>query len=1553
MLVLGGEATSWSLVETVEALAPECRLFNHYGPTEATIGATAQDAHAVVDRAVAATLPIGRPLAGYRVYLLDARLRPVPPGEGGELFIGGAGLARGYLGRPGLTAQRFLPAPFAGAPGERLYRTGDLARLLPGGSIEFLGRVDHQVKIHGFRVELGEISSALDRHPGVWESVAVLREDTANEKHLVAYVVPRRGRTLDPGELRAGLAEGLPEYMLPAAIVLLKALPLTPNGKVDLRALPAPERSASGERIVAPRTPAERALVAVWSEVLGISEMSVEANFFELGGDSILAIQVAARAHREGYLLNPKQIFEHQTIARLAAVAAEVPGVQARQGLESGPVPLTPIQSWFFAQGFADSHHWNQSLLMEAREPLSASAFERLVAVLTAHHDALRLRFAVGEGRGWRQWIAGSEAVAGCSSVVDLSALPAGRCSSEIESSAARVQGSLDLERGPIARFVLFDVGPREPQRLLAVIHHLAVDGVSWRILIEDLQEGWPLLARGEVFTPAAKSSSVKQWAERLAEYARSEDLEAELPVWLALAAEGRSAALPRDFETGDDTLAGARGVTVTLDAEHTQALLKELPAAYGTEIDDALLTALARGFARWTGSRELWVDLEGHGREPLFDDLDLSRTVGWFTTHVPVRLEVDLGARPGETLLAVKERLRRMPGRGIGYGILRELGREEAATPLRALPQPEVKLNYLGQLDRAVAEAGPFGAPRESPGQDRSGGAARPHLLEINGGVVGGCLRLSWTYSERRHRRETIETLAANVLQELATLVDQGRGAETYSVSDFPLARLDEERLARLLTAVAADADAAVAGGRRRIEDVYPVSPLQESLLVSALASGGSGAGFEQKSTTLAGELDLDAFARTWREMVSRHPILRTSFFWDGVGDPLQVVWREASVPIEELDWSGLTPEKQRFQLQGLLRGERERGFDPGRAPLQRLVIIRLGEGLHQIVWSYHHLLLDAWCRNLVLQEVFLAYDAFRRGGEPELPECRPYRDYIAWLAGRDAEAARTFWAAYLKGFRSPSPLPRRPAGKGGVEHCWLRLSAAATEALEAFGRRHQVTLGTLVQAAWALLLGRYAERGDVVFGATVAGRPAELPEVESILGMFVNNVPVRARFTGEELSGDWLRGFQEDLASLREHEWVSPLAIQEASDLPPGQRLFESLLVVQNYPADDAPAEGAGGDLTVTAVSSRLETGYPLTVVAGPLRPLSARLFFDTRRLDAVTAGRLGRQLGTLLQALAADPERRLGDLPLLTDAERHQILVEWNDAPWIAPDRLAALETEVAAVTVPTGETELSSELLPAFFERQGTTVMQAPPPLWSRLLDLGFRPPGGFTAVCVGAGLSPSLARELAAQGGSVLQVYALADGGRWLSARAVCPGDALEGPSLIGPPLEGAELHVLSADGRPQPVGVTGQLFAGGPAVASSGLVATGDLARRRGDGRIELLGRLEERIDLAGGAVDPGAVELELLRHAAVRAARVVPWQDAVGELHLVAYLVADRSALPRIEDLSATLLRRLPRFAVPDLYIRLGALPLAGDGRVDLPALPAPDQALGQLETP
>ncbi|MFD7712521.1 amino acid adenylation domain-containing protein [Streptomyces sp. NPDC059786] len=1265
-VVLAGEALPVHTVRQVRAAVPGCRVMNIYGPTEATVYATAF----TCDPAEPDGLPpIGRPAGGARAYVLDARLRPVPAGAPGELYLAGTGVARGYLGRPGLTAARFLPDPF-GPPGARMYRTGDRVRWTADGDLVYLGRSDDQVKVRGFRIEPGEVEAALAKHPRVSAAAARVAEHDGH-KRLVAYAVPDGGGDLpDSADLRAFLARTLPDHLVPALVVPLRRLPLGATGKLDRRALPEPVWSAptvSGDR--PPRTPAEQTLAAIWAEVLGVPEVGAEDNYFALGGDSILGIQIVSAARRAGLVLTPRHLFTHPTIAELAAAAEDLaaPATAAEQGPVVGEVPLTPVQHWLFGTLDGDPAQLTQAVSFRLAAGTDETLLRAALAVVTDHHDALRLRFEqVGGGR-WRQHGTASGAAVSLE-VHDLTG-DTGDTGAAVREVSARLCAGFDLGAGPLLRAALCRTGDDERPVLLLAAHHLVVDGVSWRVLLEDLDTAYRALRAGERADLGPKTTSFRAWAQRLAAHTAAGGFDDELAHWRALA--DAPATLPTDLD-GANTGTCEETVTVCLDGDDTRRLLQDVPEAYRTRVNDVLLCALGRVLARWTGRDRVTVALEGHGREELFGDVDLSRTVGWFTSVFPVALDVPADADTGTALKSVKESLRAVPKGGLGYGALRHLHPDGD----RGLPGlPQVGFNYLGRQDRKPAADGLVRAPYDglAGGMDRT--AERPHLLDVLGRVTGERLEFTWSYSREVHRHETVARLADALAGELRRIVrhcaEPGAGGRTPS--DFPLAALDQAAVNRLV------------GTGREITDLYPLTPTQAGMVVHGLDEPGEGLYTEQITFVVDGARDVRLLAAAWQHVVDRTPVLRTSVVLSGVPAPLQAVHRTAALPVTEHDWTALSEGERDAELERLLAADKARGLALDHAPLLRLALIRLGPGRVRVVWTFHHVLLDGWSVFHVLADVMAAHAALVRGEEPRLPERRPFADYAAWLAARDTARAEEHWRGVLGDLTAATPLPydRRPARHTAARSgTWLSqwLDADETGRLEDFARRHRLTLNTVAQGAWALLLSRWSGEKEVCFGTTVSGRPADLPGADTITGLFITTLPARVTVDSTAACADWLRGTQTARAEDRRFDHVPLTDLGAWSGLPSGTPMFDSLLVFENYPVGDATA-GAHG-VHVRELDAREATNYPLTVVISPGQRLGVELGYDPRHFEESTAASLAAQLLHTLRTLAAAGETtRVDSVDVLPPGERARVL-RGPARPELAPPPPATLPALIEA-------------------------------------------------------------------------------------------------------------------------------------------------------------------------------------------------------------------------------------------------------------------------------
>jgi len=1235
---LAGEPLKQSLVDALYQQPSIEHVYDLYGPSEDTTYST------WTRREAGGQASIGRPVHHTASYVLDADLQPVPVGVAAELYLAGAGISRGYLSRPGMTAEKFVPNPFA-ADGERLYRTGDLVRYRVDGVLEYIGRIDHQVKVRGFRIELGEIEARLLQQDAVRE-LAVLAQDGPSGQQLVAYIVPTDvsittddAQTLLRETLKAALRTHLPDYMVPAHVLFLEQLPLTPNGKLDRKALPTVDVTQQLREHIAPHTEVEKALAAIWQDMLGIEGVGLEDNFFELGGDSIVSMQVVSRARQAGILLSPKDVFQHQTIRGLGHVAQLGAQNRINQGPVSGSAALTPVQYWFFEQEIPARQHWNQSLLLTPREAVDAGLLETALGHLLDHHDSLRLRYQA-TAQGWQQCYGepNSESVLWHRQAESVHALQA---------LCDEAQRSLDLQSGPLLRAMLVEVADGS-QRLLLVIHHLVVDGVSWRVVLEDLQQLYSQAREQAPLKLAAKTSSYQAWTERL--QARAPSYLPDLDYWRTQLRATSTTDLPCDNPLGALHNRHEQKVELKLDAQYTRQLLQSAPAAYRTQVNDLLLTALARVVCRWTGQGNTLIQLEGHGREDLFEDIDLTRTVGWFTSLFPINLMP--GNDLSSSIKAIKEQLRAVPDKGIGYGLLRYLADPQVGAELAALPQPRITFNYLGQFDLQFDEAALFVPAVESSGAAQDEQAPLANWLTVEGHVYGGELSLQWGFSREMFDGATIQRLADDYEVELKALIDHCCQLETPQAtpSDFPLAGLTQTQLDALPIPLA------------QIDDLYPLSPMQQGLLFHTLYEQAAGEYINQLRVDVQG-IDPDRFRTAWQATLDAQDILRTGFIWHGeLEQPVQIVHKHVELPFSEQDWRGQIDQSQALDV--LAEAERQQGFDLTRAPLLRLVLVRIDDNTHHLIYTHHHILMDGWSNSQLLGEVLQRYC-----GQAPLQPVGRYRDYIGWLQRQDAPLSQAFWQEQLAPLQEPTRLARVVAeheGLSGHGDYHQRLDARQTQRLNDFARQQKVTLNTLIQAAWLFLLQRYTGHDVVAFGATVAGRPAALKGVEQQVGLFINTLPVIAGSRPDQSVDSWLQSIQTQNLNLREHEHTPLSEIQRWAGQG-GEPLFDSILVFENYPIAQALQQGAGQGVVFGPVSNLEQSHYPLSLAVTLGETLALHYSYALAQFAEPVIQRIGAHLLHVLDQFALSATRNIGAIALISAEECAQQLAGNQPQPY----------------------------------------------------------------------------------------------------------------------------------------------------------------------------------------------------------------------------------------------------------------------------------------------
>ncbi|AYF77124.1 amino acid adenylation domain-containing protein [Nocardia yunnanensis] len=1280
---LGGESVPPALVEEAGRVFGGTVL-GLYGPTEAAMDLTHEDFAGTQGSDEIRSALIGVPESNSSVFVLDEQLRQVPPGVTGELYLGGVQLAQGYHRRAGLSAATFVACPFAPESGARMYRTGDIVRWNSRGRLEYLGRVDDQVKIRGHRIELGEIGTTLRRMPGIGSAAAVaLPRDT--DAVLVAYYVAEPNtvcatdsETAVAERIRAYLADRLPDYMIPAALVRMAALPLTANGKLDRRALPVPELGGNTGRGRELRDGPERLVAEVTRQVLGLAadlELAADDDFLALGGDSITAIRMASALKKRGLTITTSALFEARTIAAIAAATAAVldTGAPALVACgDTGWIPLNPIAAMLVEKV---GHYTGYSQATAMVTPPDAT-FERLAAAIDAlldRHPLLRARLelaahgdpAPGSADGESKHAAAYyvPAVGEPRAAVELLEIVVADEEWEavtpdlLQQQLHAAGAGLDPAAGRMVAAVWVRTPDRATGRLLLVAHHLVVDGVSWRILHDDLRQCWR-----DGTLEADTGTSVKAWNTSLIQAAHRAELVAQLPRWQAVAASADPVLGSRAFDPAVDTVATLHEVTAELDAEDTRFLMTTGAQAFGCDFLDIQVAALAVAVHRFRRARDndagtVSLTMERHGRvETLFVGTDLANTVGWFTCAYPVALDV---VRGGETdmvdaVKAVKEQLLAVPDSGIGWGLLRWLN-DDGRAALADCPAPQLSFNYMGRFD--VAEAAETWSA--APEFGYLGGHADPAMpvaavLDVNTVTItdGGSATLRASF------RFPAGVLTDAEVHELADLWAGSLRDFAKTVRDNPIRQLTpSDVLAREITQLDLDRWLTLYGA---FDDVHPLAPMQAGLYFTALGSGGKDFYNVQTMIAVRGALELPRLSAALDTVVNRYPNLRIRISVSHAGQPYAIVADHVEVAVREVDFADRPDADQR--LRELLLVDQGEQFDLARGPLTRATVVHLPGAVHMLVLTSHHLLTDGWSGQLLPQEIFAAY--LSDGTAAPLGDPGTFAEFLRRTQDCEADTEAA-WSGYLDGVQPCLVAPNRaPEGGGVPTGRSAAIDPEVVDRLTALAAELGTTFSVVCQLAWANVLRYVTGSETAVFGEVVSGRPADLDEVDHAVGCFANTIPVAVGLRDAASWRELLAEMQRRRVELMEfHQYRLTSAIRATGV----RKLFDSMFVFQSYPPgrDELKTLLAQANLELVTFEGGGATDNALLLMIFPANSLlpadgvQAVVFYAEDSFDPAEAEIVEAAFHDTLRAIAADPDRLLGDTPVLGD-EDHGLLV-----------------------------------------------------------------------------------------------------------------------------------------------------------------------------------------------------------------------------------------------------------------------------------------------------
>ncbi|MGQ3478679.1 amino acid adenylation domain-containing protein [Paenibacillus sp. TY11] len=1229
------------------------RLFvNAYGPTEVTIICSTSVCRPGKE------ITIGKPVYNKRLFVLNPFGNPVPVGVPGELWVGGIGVARGYLNREELTQERFVYKEIVmgsecSPESERLYKTGDIVKWTPDGELVFIGRSDEQIKIRGYRIELGEIEHQLRQHPNIGQCVVQAWKDKSYHKLVAYYTAVEK---LKEADLAQYLNSALPAYMVPSYFCHLDSFPVNTNGKVDRRALPDPKGAlilSAEEAAEAGEGSFEKQLLWIWRQILKRGDIGVNDHFYTVGGDSILAIQVVSMARDHGIMLTPRQVAEHPTIKDLAAVVTLADREKKENRIVdlTGEFGLTPIQHWFFEQQFVEPHYFNQSQLFLLHD-FDPAKLETAINQLIRLHPELSMEILVRE-HAYLQRYRTDTSIQFASHTIQQVDDP----ESEISSICDTWNRQLNYETGTMIYVGVIQGHPDGKARLFMTIHHLVIDGVSWRILVQELYQLYHGTALPPVFNP------YKKWQSVLMSYSENKDTLSHIEYWKKVQLQSAAFELPVDHYPDHRENSESSELVTMLTPNDTQLLVYHCSQAYHTEINDLLLTAWSLALSAWSGQKTIAFRLEGHGREHFVSDMDLTRTIGWFTSMFPVCIRITDSYTLGATIKSVKEQLRCIPHRGLSYGALRYCHPNEEVRSALTASEPQALFNYLGQFEQANASGLNqwLGFTRDAAQDHSSPLNHGTSLLELNCSIVHGKLHLFMKYSKRHYEEATITQLIDTFISRLLAIIEHCSRAEheEFTPSDFPSVSLEQHSLDQIVKTYHI---------QYGLDKMMHLSPLQEGLLFHYLDHSASDQYFVQVSWKYHGRLDVNRYREAWNSVIAENDCLRTCYIWEALDKPIQVIVRKAEWDWTFLDFGAEQPERQQECIERWMTLDRNRRFDLS-LPAYRITLIQTAPTEWTMIWSYHHILLDGWSLPLLLNRVHELYACSLQNRIPQRSLSRSFETYIRWLNDKDRTEAESFWKDYLADVTEPTLLPiekgsilpdvHQPIEKQQTET--LYIDSSLTKRIAAFVQQTQVSLNTLIQFAWGKVLQVYHDADTTVFGMVVSGRGSDLLKADRITGMLINTLPLVMHWNVEQTITEYVEKLHQTIQKLNDYSYVSLNELKDWSAIQ-GHAMFYSIVAFESYMNDYQQPEN---ELKMSAMEEREKTNYPMTItVANDGEQITIKFIYDADRLKQETVCRLAEHLLNTLEYVLKNPNHTVGDVCFMSKDEYDRVVYDWNN-------------------------------------------------------------------------------------------------------------------------------------------------------------------------------------------------------------------------------------------------------------------------------------------------
>ena len=1211
------------------------RLYNGYGPTEFTVCSSFH----IIDQDNDIDIPIGRPVPNSLSVICDKYGNLLPQGVAGELCLIGTQIADGYWHREALTSERFSAATFLG-DGRKMYHTGDLATWNDEDELLFMGRIDTQVKLRGFRIEMGEVENAVSLYDGI-DSVAAEVKTTSNGvQHLCLYFTADREIATDA--LRDFMAQSLTEYMVPTAFMQMDAMPMTPGGKINRKALPMPEIKSDTE-YVEPATEAERTVAACFAKVLNCEgKMGALDNFFSWGGDSIKAIRLVSMLRQEGINLQVAQVMKLKTVR---AIASEVSGtsqaIKVSQERWSGAIePNSAIIQYFFNLQMPEPHHFNQANMYKVDERLDTGKLHQILDALVEHHDILRATvtgdsLTVGEELHATDFMEEH----------DLSTQTGAQLEAAFEEIGTKAQSTINLAGGPLLKALVLRTS--EGTYLNLIIHHLVVDGVSWRIISEDLNTAATQLLGGKEISLPEKTHSYRDYAQALERYAQTYTLKREKPYWEEVRKKlgWYDTSVARNYDRKFGTVRGM------LDKESTSILLTRCNGAYNTEINDLLLAALGRAYRRVSGKIGMTIQLEGHGRENFDDQLLIDRTVGWFTSAYPIVLE-HLGGDLRQSIRETKETLRRIPNKGFGYSQL--FGIDTERVPLFAF-------NYLGEF----SEGGNSLQLPLQPSTDKPKGtsiSARNTFgpdYSLNGAVSDGQLGFVLMYNEAQMDEDSARELIDTFFGELREIIrhTSGKDLSEQTASDLGETEWTDEEFQKVVKRFG---DAGTT-----LQRIYPLTPMQEGMLLMHLSNPTSWAYRLVSIYELNVVPSEDQLRRVLDRLGKKYEVLRTAFIHDNVSVYRQAI-TDRPIGLEMTDLRG-EPHPEEV-IQKLREEKLTNGFDLQMKPLMQVTCARKTDDSSYLMISIHHIIVDGWCIQLYMSDLgkYLEQEISGTAMTDDYADTTgKYEAAVREIVGKDQNAALEYWRNLLDGYETRAEIPAwgevQDAERLLIDSLETHIDKEATARLTEICKESHATMSNMVELLWAMILQEYSRTDDVVFAKVVSGRDNTRIDVNDVVGLFINSIPVRVRTGKESTAREILEQLQRQAAESNSYDFCPLSSIQQQSVL--GNQLFQSVLAFENYGNGDAEEsnEAASQRLQIKVVTLReenYENFSPTTFIDSDGR-LTFKISFDTKTYHANDVLHILDMINTLAQSISNHPDKPLSGFERMSDEERDRVV------------------------------------------------------------------------------------------------------------------------------------------------------------------------------------------------------------------------------------------------------------------------------------------------------